>query len=162
MTAAPGVELETFGVPQAVAEAVREVYLETGGQDMVEAVLKRAEDVTSPLHGYFEWSDDVAAQKYRLSQATDLIRRVKVKVIRPDAIEPIRVRAYVANRELTADKSGGTPAGSYTAIEEVSGGTAAELMLLDSIERDVHRLRAKYRAVADFIDVVSDILKSED
>lgn len=155
-------ELETFGVPKEVAEAVREVYVETGGHDMVSAVLKRAEDVTSPLHSYFEWDDDSAARRYRLAQATDLIRRVKVRIIRPDASEPIRVRAYVANRELPAESPEDTVAGSYTAIEEVSGGTAAELMLLASIERDVMRLRQKYRSVSDFITVATDILTTED
>jgi len=160
MTATQGTELETFGVPKAVAEAVREVYLETGGNDMVAAVLDRAQDPMSALHTYFEWDDDAAARAYRLSQATDLIRRVKVRIIRPDAAEPIRVRAYVSNRELPADSPGDTLPGSYTAIEEISGGTAAELMLLASIERDVQRLRQKYRSVTDFIEVASELLST--
>lgn len=159
MSTTPGAELEVVGVPQAVAAAVREVYLATGGQGLTAAVLEAAKDQTSALHGYFEWSDDKAAVAYRLSQAEDLVRRIKVKIIKADASPPIRVRAYISNRELPATSPGDTVAGSYTAIEELAGGTAAELALLESINRDVMRLRQKYKSVTDFLEVVTDILE---
>lgn len=161
MTTAPSIELESSGVPTAVAKAVRDVYVDSGGKDMVTAVLKRAEDTESALHAYFEWDNDAAAQAYRLSQATDLIRRVKVKVIHPGVSKPIKVRAYIPKRELPAETPDDTTAGSYKAIEEIGGGTAAEMMLLASIERDVKRLQQKYKNVVDFIEVATDILTSE-
>lgn len=43
-----------------------------------ELVLEDARRSRSPLHGFFEWDDGVAAERYRLSQAGHLIRSVVV------------------------------------------------------------------------------------
>jgi len=39
-------------------------------------VVNDARNPNSPLHSFFEWSDSVAAEQYRLSQARGLIRAV--------------------------------------------------------------------------------------
>jgi hypothetical protein len=41
-----------------------------------EGVVEAARAETSPLHGFFEWDDNIAGEKYRLGQARDLIVRV--------------------------------------------------------------------------------------
>lgn len=43
-----------------------------------EAVVKAAKGANHPLHSHFEWDDKKAGAKYRLSQARQLIVRVKV------------------------------------------------------------------------------------
>lgn len=43
-------------------------------------VVKAGEDPTSPLHGFFTWDDEAAAEKHRLNEARDLIRAVKIRV----------------------------------------------------------------------------------
>ncbi len=45
-----------------------------------EAVVEAARDEESPLHRFFEWDNDEAAEQYRLYQARKLIVRVTVKV----------------------------------------------------------------------------------
>jgi hypothetical protein len=45
-------------------------------------VVKDARKETSPLHGEFEWDDSVAAHKYRIEQARDLIAGHKVYIER--------------------------------------------------------------------------------
>lgn len=42
--------------------------------DIVEAARK----VTSPIHGLFEWDDDVAAERYRLDQARGWLRNLQI------------------------------------------------------------------------------------
>src|SRR4029434_7353041 len=56
-------------------------------------VVDDARDPTSPLHDFFEWDDSTAAQQYRLGQARQLIRRVKIQVTVHDI--PMDVMRYV-------------------------------------------------------------------
>jgi hypothetical protein len=60
-------------------------------------VVKAAELKSSPLHRFFEWNNDVAAERYRLWQARMLIARVYVIDSQRPEIGP--VRAFV-NLEL--------------------------------------------------------------
>lgn len=146
------------GVPQAVASELRRVYLETEGHRFASAILAVAADAGSPLHGYFEWDNTTAAEAHRLAQAESLIRRVQVRVLRGDEGPPIAVRAYISRRELpTADEDDAEP-GGYLAIEQVAGATDAQAALLQSIQRDVHRLQRKYRAVDAFAEIVRGYL----
>lgn len=60
-------------------------------------VVKAAEPKNSPLHRFFEWNNDAAAERYRLWQARMLIARVYVVDSSKPEIGP--VRAFV-NLEL--------------------------------------------------------------
>jgi hypothetical protein len=143
------------GVPPEAVAAIREVYAATGGSGLAPAVLDAAADPASPLHRYFEWDDGEAAQQYRLAQAEALVRRVRVTLIPAEGGPPIKVRAFVATRELreAAEALGDTgvaeaPRGSYMAIEQVAGQTAYEQATVEAIRRDLSRLAVKYRAHA--------------
>lgn len=50
------------------------------GRLMPQDVVNAARNRRSPLNPFFEWDDSVAAQRYRLQQASLLIRRVRVEV----------------------------------------------------------------------------------
>lgn len=43
-------------------------------------VIEAARDANSPLHGYFEWDDSIAAENYRTEQARTLIRSVVLQI----------------------------------------------------------------------------------
>jgi hypothetical protein len=43
------------------------------------ALVEVARDAKSPIHQYFEWNDEVAAEKYRLYQARTLIKCIYIK-----------------------------------------------------------------------------------
>ena len=135
-------DLEVAGVPKTVARRLRDLLNEDGALT-ADAVLDDARDADSPLHGFFEWDDTEAAQRYRIAQARQLIARVKVQIITSDDTEPVRVRAYVSRREI--GKAGeDLPAGSYVPIEAVAGATDAEASLLRGMRRDIARLRRRY------------------
>lgn len=153
--------MEQVGVSRAVADAVQEVYEATGGEQLAQAVVDHARDVNSPLHPHFEWDDHVAAEAHRLWKSAQLIRRVRIKVVPVDDPRPVLVRRYVANVELPATPERSPEGGSYTAIEHVAGDTAAQVALMQSIERDVARLQAKYASVGDFARIVRDLLPEE-
>ncbi len=132
------------GVPQEVAAAIREAYIEEDGQRLPELVLAKAEAGDKRLRGYFEWDDTAAGRAYRLDQAAQLVRRVKVTVLRSADEPPIKVRAYIARKELPSTEEN-VEAGAYIAIERVAGQTAYEASVADSIKRDLLRLERKYR-----------------
>lgn len=63
-----------------IERALARLCSEGGGRLTPEAVVKEAEDPSSPLHGEFVWDNTEAARLYRLQQARQLIRVVKVEV----------------------------------------------------------------------------------
>ena len=148
--------LEVSGVPQEVARTIRDVYETTGGIDLESAVLAEAESPTSPLHGYFEWDESAAAANYRRIQAAHLIRRCKVGVVMAPDAAPVKVRAYVARREIAQTAEDVTP-GSYLAIEEIAGQTAYEASLRDSMRRDVLRLQKRYENTSLLLEVAQEV-----
>lgn len=59
------------------------------------AVVEKARDKSTALHGCFEWDDSIAAEEYRLKQARDVMAALVVTVEAPDAPErEVTVRAY--------------------------------------------------------------------
>ena len=60
------------------AGAIRALAEKHGGIT-AEIVLQAAAKKSSPLHSHFNWDDSSAARQYRLVQAGELIRRIKVQ-----------------------------------------------------------------------------------
>jgi hypothetical protein len=148
-------ELEMTGVPRSVAARLQNLYRSAGDDLNERDVLADAEDAASPMHGYFEWDDTAAAHRWRIAQAQELIRRVRVTVTRDDA-PPLRVRAWVAKRDLGVGSE--FPVGSYAAIEDVAGVTAFEVSMRDAIARDLARLQRKYDNSELFFEVAAESL----
>lgn len=154
--------VEVVGVPQEAAREIRQVYESTAGHAMPAAVLTVAKDPSSALHRYFEWDDSAAAEAHRLSQAENLVRRVRVKVIPADEqAKPINVRAYVSRRELPAKEESDVQPGGYLAIEDIASETDRQAALMQSIRRDVLRLQSKYVSVDEFARIVNEVLEGE-
>lgn len=59
-------------------EALKAIAARDGGLLRPRAVVDAARPLESPLHGAFEWDDTIAGEKYRISQAQQLIRSFKV------------------------------------------------------------------------------------
>lgn len=90
-----------------------------------EDVVDAARDPDSPIHSCFEWDDSVCGEEYRLIQARDLIRRVKLEVV----IEDVTIRAP---RYISITQHGGVQ--SYSSRLRMSAGVHTE-MLLDEVRR---------------------------
>lgn len=102
-------------------------------------VVEYARNKKTRLHGYFEWDDTEAAKRYRLAQATALI---KVSVI----VEPSRnekVRAYVS---LSTDRHKG---GGYRSIVEVMNDDALKEVLLQDAYRDLQHFNSKFEKLRE-------------
>lgn len=152
-----GAQLEVVGVPSEVGDALADIYRRDGALT-VDAVVKEARKKSSPLHGYFEWNLDKAAAAWRREQAENLIRRVHVKVIPAPESKPVRVRAYIANRDLPPDSADAVEAGSYTSLQQIfDRGTTYQRAVEDQVRRDLLRLQVKYEGLEVVWRVLSEL-----
>lgn len=97
------VERPAWGYSLATVRVIRErcKYIrKSTGAVTPTAILDDASDPQSPLHRFFEWDDGAAAEKYRLHQACDLIRRVQVYITREGVKQPMRVYASVVKDDV--------------------------------------------------------------
>lgn len=64
----------------AIAKRLEKLTSLGGGRLTPEAVVQDAKSKTSPLHDQFEWDDSEAGKQWRLQQARELIRSVKIEI----------------------------------------------------------------------------------
>ena len=65
---------------EAIKARLEQIADSTGGRITADAVIADAKKKTSPLHDQFDWNDSVAAKKWRLEQARQLIRSVRIDI----------------------------------------------------------------------------------
>lgn len=115
-------------------------------------VLEEARDPESPLHGRFEWDDTVAAEKYRLEQAHELITMVRV-VYRDAKDKPQSVRAFHA----VPSTAGGF---EYVSADEVARDAVVTAIVLRDMEREWRQLKLRYAHFKEFVEMVRSDLAS--
>lgn len=124
------------------------------GEMTPEVVVTEATPKTHPLHGHFEWNDKVAGHQYRLVQARELIRSVKI-VYREgtETEDPQKVRAWQAVR---------TPNGhAYRPTHEVLEDEMLTAMVLRDMEREWKQLHRRYGHFAEFAAMVRGDLEEK-
>lgn len=134
------VQIKVSGLPTDQMARIKDI-VKPSGELSAHDVLDDARDPSSPLHSRFEWDDSVAGEEYRLGQARDLIRRVKVTIIPAKKSEPIIVRAYIAKKDVDA----GSTSGTYLPIEQVAGKTQYEIDVQARMRKDLEQLSRKYK-----------------
>ena len=75
------------------------VYSEIGNLESItpQNVLEKARNKKSELHKCFEWDDSVAAEKYRLSQARQIIQLLVITPEQED-VTPVRIFQITSER----------------------------------------------------------------
>ena len=73
---------------QVVGEELSRIEQENGGLTP-DSVLESARSEESRLHDAFEWRDDVAAERFRLGQASKMIRSITVVMEDDTSREPV-------------------------------------------------------------------------
>lgn len=110
-------------------------------------VLDEARDPAHPLHNRFEWDDSVAGEKYRRTQARELIRTARITYKDGDEFSAATsVRAY----HSVPDGDGF----AYRPAEEIAENPMMRELLLRSMERDWKALRRRYGHFEDFTKLV--------
>lgn len=79
--------------PESVAQEF--VRIERAGPLTAKSVVDAARKDSSPLHECFTWDDSLAAERYRLAEAGELIRSVQVVYPSQPEIRARSIRAHV-------------------------------------------------------------------
>lgn len=115
-------------------------------------VVDAARDENHPLHHRFEWDDTVAAEKYRLVQARQLIRVLR-ETYTDSGGKPADVRTYHAIPRETGMV--------YEPLDEIVHDDIASKVLMQSMEREWRALKARYEKFAEFRTMVLGDLGSD-
>lgn len=119
---------------------------QNGGILNPKIVIDSARDKKSPLHDYFVWDNAKASEKYRLIQAEELIRRVRVEIITPEQ-KTVLVRQFISlprDRKPVDSKEGG-----YRLINQVMTTQDMRYEYLTSIQDEINALTYKLKTVSD-------------
>lgn len=99
----------------------------------------------TPLHDYFEWRDDVAAEKYRLAQSKDIIRSiVLVRQSDDDTRPPVRQFVNIC----TAPKER-----EFVPVETVLKRQDYTEQMFEQAKRDLLAFRTKYVNLRDYAEL---------
>lgn len=131
-----------------MADNLRDVLLdirERRGMLTPAVVLQEASNPDHPLHTRFEWDDSVAAYKYRLSQAADLLR----VTYRPDPDLPRDLRAFWVMKGVD-----GSPESQYVPTEEVLLDPIARQLMLNQMRREWRSFQRRYEGMAEFAQML--------
>lgn len=104
----------------------------------------------SALYRRFDWDDGLAAAKWRLAQARNILH-VYVKMDIPEHLEPVTVRAYVS---LPADRLDGS---GYRPILEVFRDEDRKGQLLKMAKGELRSFRYKYKTITELAEVFTAI-----
>lgn len=132
-------------VSAAVAAEVMDRLAEEERLNPAELVEEsRPED--APLHSEFEWDDSVAAEKYRETQAGELIRHLVVRIEANDHEYPTR-QYFMVQPEAKI----------YEPIQVILKDEDKTAMLLDQAKRELQAFKAKYAGLKELAEVIRAI-----
>lgn len=115
---------------------------------MPKEVVSEAREENNPLHGYFDWDDSVAAEKWRIEQARGLIQ-VAVEYVN-DNKEPVRVFVSLQRDRMK---------GGYRRLETVMSDDVLKAELLRESLVELNTLRNRYRQLVELSKVFREINK---
>ena len=145
-----GDELEPTTKVEIVQTTLRSMW-EAAGRLDAEAVVEAAEAETHPLHSYFEWDDTEAARKWRLWQAGNLIRSVKILVSAANNgdVDDFKIREWLPARTL------GGPTGQYLPEDQVRQHPEQQARLLRQMRRELAAAKRKYAHMQQFWEALA-------
>ena len=144
-----------FKVPaQIVGETLEE--LAQNGELTSSSFLDASRPEESPTHNLFEWDDSIAAERYRLQQATVAINSIEVQIIN-EATATVMPQAAFVN---VISKAPSRP-GSFAPIEiALSDENMRSTLLLNALN-ELKSFRRKYNQLSELTDVFLKIKKIE-
>lgn len=130
----------------AIRAELTRLAAEHGGELQPKAVVDAARSEDSPLHKSFDWDDSDAAEKWRLTQARNLIRAVVTyeKV----GNKTIETRVFVS---LTPDRK--ENGDGYRLTSSVMSNDTHRQQLLTDAMGEMQRFKEKYRRLSELAKV---------
>lgn len=139
---------------QRIGESLDALGKDFKPHDVVEA----ASHPGSPLNPFFQWDDTKAAAEYRLSQARNLIQRVKIIVVTKGG-EKTQTRAFHSVEIVVANKL--VP--RYVALRTVKANKNLAEQVIQEALRELREWQRKYKDYSNILgteifEVISETL----
>lgn len=135
--------------PEVAARSLEAIRLAHGGVLTPKVVVKEARNPKHPLHKWFTWDDGVAAERWRLTQATSLIHAV---VITGDGEgeEPHRFYGNVGEK---GDRA-------YVTMADAMDDADMRAQLIEEARQGLDRWSKRYGQIKEFTEVTKVIKKT--
>ena len=118
------------------------------GKVTPELVLDASRSEKAPLHSLFEWNDTIAAEKYRLRQAQNIIHNLTITVEGTEK-SPVSVTAFV---NVSTDKKG-----EFINVQSAFSYEASRQVVLDRALRELTEFQRKYKSFSELAKVFEAI-----
>lgn len=130
--------------PQKIGEALAKIATANKGHLTPKAVVTEARNDRSVLHRHFEWDDQTAAEAFRLDQARNLIR--SIRVVGEDDEAPVQAFISIAEK-------GGT---SYRMLQDVLDSADLQAKALSQAERDFEAWERRFKSYEDICSAIKE------
>ena len=145
---------EQHEMKQEMAAELNRMAKQNGGKITPRMVVDAARAEDSPLHSYFEWDDEIAAEKYREMQARTLLRSVDLKVTKGTV--KFDVSAYIRDPESDPQEQGYVQVASLKSQEDLArDALIAEFKRAGALFARARRY-AMYFGMEEDVDALSD------
>lgn len=138
--------------PQKAGEELENIE-KRNGTITPQAVVDAARPEGSALHRVFEWNDEKAAEKYRLSQASTFIRCIVRTGDKEDGAPQV-YRAFV-NVNPNGDRQ--SVSGSYINVRSALSDSVTREIVLANAKREMQTFRNKYSELKELAKVFEAI-----
>lgn len=130
-------------------QALQAIADRNGGKLQPRQVVEAAQDPESPLHTAFTWNDEAAAAAYRLEQARQLIRSIRIDI--STETRTVSTVAYVRDPDCAEDEQG------YVSVARVRSDTDRKRDVLVAEFRRAGAALRRARALADLFDLADEV-----
>lgn len=132
---------------QVAGEELERIRVFNNGRLDSKAVVDASRPKTAPLHPVFEWNDKKAAEKWRMDQASHMIRHIDVVVGEADEKPPIRAFVSVVRDE---DRS-------YTSVQHALSDAELRQQVVMQAWQELEAWRKRYAELVEFAKVFAVI-----
>lgn len=139
---------------QKYGDRITRLIVRSDGSITPAQVVKDARSKRSPLHDGFEWDDETAAEKWRLEQASYILRSIHVVVTAADCSEVVTVRAF---QHVTLKRADDEPVKAYVLVAKAMNEDALRAQVLEDAHRQLLAWRKKYATYEEFAAVIAAI-----
>lgn len=151
----PEEELELLDLDPSQAGTVRDELMKikdaNGGALTPAAIVYAAADEAHPLHNRFQWDDTVAAHKYRLGQARQLVRTVRVQFVDGRG-------EYQEVREFRSVRTPGQVTAVYKPLSEIVGDEVLTAQMLRQMDAEWRAFKRRYGHTERYVTLLQQEL----
>lgn len=129
---------------QVIGSSLDKIRVSKGGELEPAAVVDAARPPDHPLHRHFEWDDKIAAEGFRLEQARNIIRIIRVV---DETAETGTTRAFLSIK--------GKHGISYRTVDDVRSSQDLRDALLAQAEKELEAFEVRYRELKEICAIVA-------